>query len=124
MGALVAGVSAPPEPFVPLEHQGMPGIAVIVVSWGSAEEHAAAVEPLHALEPLFELVTPIPYVALQQMLDGGAPWGIRAYDKSLNFDELTDDAVRIIVETVVPDGSEAGETIAFSVSRTEDPSDD
>jgi FAD/FMN-containing dehydrogenase len=100
MGALVAGVSAPPEPFVPLEHQGMPGIAVIVVSWGSAEEHAAAVEPLHALEPLFELVTPIPYVALQQMLDGGAPWGIRAYDKSLNFDELTDDAVRIIVETV------------------------
>lgn len=100
MGALVAGVSAPPEPFVPIEHQGIPGIAVIVASWGSAEEHAAAVEPLRALGALFELVTPLPYVALQQMLDGGSPWGIRAYDKSLNLDELTDDAIRVIVETV------------------------
>jgi FAD/FMN-containing dehydrogenase len=100
MGALIAGVSAPPEPFVPVEHQGIPGIAVIVASWGDAEEHAAAVEPLRALGPLFELVTPIPYVALQQMLDGGVPWGIRAYDKSLNLDELSDDAIRVIVERV------------------------
>src|SRR3954454_16359581 len=34
------------------------------------------------------------------MLDAGSPWGIRAYDKSLNFDELPDDAIRIIAETV------------------------
>jgi hypothetical protein len=100
MGALVVGVSAPPAPFVPVEHQGIPGIAVIVASWGSAEEHAAAVAPLRAQAPLFELVTPLPYVALQQMLDGGSPWGIRAYDKSLNFDELSDDAIAMIVTTV------------------------
>jgi len=100
MGVLVAGVSAPPEPFVPVEYQGIPGIAVMVASWGSAEEHAAAVEPLRALGPLFELVTPIPYVALQQVLDGTAPWGIRAYNKSLNLDELSDDAIEVIVAAV------------------------
>ena len=100
MGALVVGLSAPPEPFVPVEAQGMPGIAVIVVNWGPAAEHAAAVEPLRALDPLFELVTPIPYVALQQMLDGGAPWGIRAYDKALNLDEISDGAIEVIVDAV------------------------
>jgi len=100
MGALIAGISAPPEPFVPVETQGKPGIAVIVVSWGPAAEHAAAVEPLRALDPLFELVTPIPYVALQQMLDAGSPWGIRAYDKSLNLDELSDGAIEVIVDAV------------------------
>jgi FAD/FMN-containing dehydrogenase len=100
MGALVAGLSAPPEPFVPVEAHGMPGIAVIVVSWGDAAEHAAAIEPLRALAPLFQLVSPIPYVALQQMLDAGSPWGIRAYDKSLNLDELSDGAIEVVVDAV------------------------
>jgi FAD/FMN-containing dehydrogenase len=100
MGALVAGLSAPPEPFVPVEVQGRPGVAVIVASWGDAAEHAAAVQPLRALAPAFELVTPIPYVALQQMLDAGSPWGIRAYDKSLNLDELSDGAIEVVVDAV------------------------
>src|SRR4051812_26718110 len=77
MGALVAGLSAPPEPFVPAEHHGVPGIAILVASWGSAEEHAAAVEPLRGRGALFEMTTPIPYVALQHMLDEAAPWGFR-----------------------------------------------
>ena len=38
MGAVVAALSAPPEPFVPAQHQGAPGIAVIVANWGSAEK--------------------------------------------------------------------------------------
>ena len=68
-------LSAPPEPFVPEEHRGVPGIAVLVAGWGSAEEHAAAVAPLRARNPLFELVTPIPHVALQQALDNAEPVG-------------------------------------------------
>ena len=97
MGALIAGISAPPEPFVPVELQGVPGIGVIVVSWGDAAEHAAAVAPLRELRPAFELVTPIPYVAVQQMLDAGSPWGIHAYDKSLALDELPDEAIEVLV---------------------------
>jgi FAD/FMN-containing dehydrogenase len=97
MGALIAGISAPPEPFVPAEVQGTPGFAVVVVSWGDPAEHAAAVAPLRELRPAFELVTPIPYVALQQMLDPTAPWGVHAYDKSLLFEDLPDAAIEALV---------------------------
>jgi FAD/FMN-containing dehydrogenase len=97
MGAAVVALSAPPEPFVPEEHRGVPGIAVLVVGWGSAEQHAAVVEPLRQRGPLFELVTPIPYVALQQMLDGGNPWGVLAYDKGLNLDDLSDEVIEVLL---------------------------
>jgi hypothetical protein len=100
MGVLVAGISAPPEAFVPADLQGRPGMAVIVASWGTSEEHAAAVAPLRAHGPAFELITPIPYVALQQMIDAGSPWGVHAYDKSLNFDELPDEVIEILVDGV------------------------
>jgi hypothetical protein len=53
---------------------------------------------------------------------------ITAPELGIEFEVTLDDprhvVRRIIVETVVPDGAEAGETIAFSVSRTEDPSED
>jgi len=98
MGVLLAGLSAPPAPFVPPEYHGLTGIAVLVASWGSAEEHAAAVQPFRDRGPLFELVTPIPYVALQQVLDESAPWGARAYEKALNLMELSDGAIDVVLE--------------------------
>ena len=70
------GSAPPPAPFVPPEHQGQPGFAVLVVSWGTPEELLPFVAPLRELNPSFELVTPIPYVALQQLFDDSAPWGI------------------------------------------------
>jgi FAD/FMN-containing dehydrogenase len=101
MGVLMVAMSAPPEPFVPEEHRGVPGAAVLVASWGSAEEHAAAVAPLRERNPLFELVTPIPHVALQQMLDDAEPWGIHSYAKSLNLDDLSDDAIGVLLASLV-----------------------
>ena len=101
IGALVAAMSAPPEPFVPEEYRGVPGIAVLVAGWGSAEEHAAAVAPLRARNPLFELVTPIPHVALQQALDNAEPWGIHSYVKSLNLDDWPDEAIDILLTRLV-----------------------
>ena len=98
IGVVVAALSAPPEPFVPEQHHGAPGIAVLVANWGSAEEHAAAIAPLREQSPLFERVTPLPYVALQQMLDNAEPWGIHAYAKSLNFDDLPDEAIAILLD--------------------------
>jgi FAD/FMN-containing dehydrogenase len=98
MGVLLAGLSAPPAPFVPAEYHGLPGMAVMVVGWGSAEEHAAAVQPFRDRGPLFELVTPIPYVALQQMLDESVPWGARGYEKAVNLMELSDPVIDVLVE--------------------------
>ena len=98
MSALVVGMTAPPAPFVPEEWQGKTGFAVVVVSWGDPADHAAAIQPLRDLNPQFELVTPIPYAALQQMLDDTAPWGVRGYDKGIYLDELTDEVVDILVD--------------------------
>jgi FAD/FMN-containing dehydrogenase len=97
MGAVVAALSAPSEPFVPEAYRGLPGVAVVVADWGTVEEHAAAVAPLRERNPLFELVTPLPHVALQQLLDDAEPWGIHAYAKSLNLDHVPDDAIEVLL---------------------------
>jgi FAD binding domain/Berberine and berberine like len=95
-GGGIVGTNAPPAPFVPEEARFAPGVALMVIGYGTAAEHAALLEPLRAAAPLFELVTPMPYVALQQMLDDGAPWGVHAYSKGLYLDELTDEAVDVL----------------------------
>ena len=93
------GLSAPPEPFVPEQHRFQTGHALLVVGFGTAAEHAAVVAPIRsAVAPLFELVTPIPYVALQQMFNASAPWGVLGYEKSLYLDELSDAAIAVISE--------------------------
>ena len=47
---------------------------------------------------MVEMVTPIPYVALQQMFDESAPWGMHSYEKAVYLDELTDGAIEAILE--------------------------
>jgi FAD/FMN-containing dehydrogenase len=86
--------AAPPAPFVPVEHHFAPVVTMILVGFGDPGEHAAAVAAARdALQPLFEVVTPMPYVALQQMLDDGNPWGTRSYTKGLYLDVLPDAAI-------------------------------
>ncbi|MBA2472558.1 MAG: FAD-linked oxidoreductase [Pseudonocardiales bacterium] len=97
---LGVAMAAPPAPFVPEQHHFAPGHALLLVGFGSAEEHTQAVAPIRAAcPPLFEFITPIPYTALQQMFDDSAfPWGIRAYSKALYLDELSDEAINVLVE--------------------------
>jgi FAD/FMN-containing dehydrogenase len=98
-GVFLAGLSAPPEPFVPEEHRLAPVYAFVIVGFGDAESHAALIEPVRsATAPLIELVTPIPYTALQQMFNASAPWGILAYEKAVYLDELSDAAIEVILE--------------------------
>ena len=99
-GAMIVAMNAPPAPFIAEQHHFTLGVALMVVGFSSAEEHAALVAPARAaLPPLFEFVTEIPYLALQQMLDESAPYGIvHAYNKSLYLDDLTDEAIDVVVE--------------------------
>jgi FAD/FMN-containing dehydrogenase len=95
----IGGLNAPPEPFVPEEYRFQPGYALLVAGFGSPSAHAQLIAPARdALRALFELVTPIPYVNLQQMFDPSAPWGILAYEKAVYLDELTDGAIKVIAE--------------------------
>jgi FAD/FMN-containing dehydrogenase len=95
----IACINAPPAPFVPESHHFAPGVGVIVVGFGTAEEHAAAIAPLRdALSPLFDAAVPLPYVALQQMLDEAAYWGVHAYSKGLYLDEISDEVASTIAD--------------------------
>jgi hypothetical protein len=79
----------------------LPGHALLVVGFGSPEEHQAMVAPIRkAVTPLFELVTPIPFVALQQMFNDSVAWGTLGYEKALYLDELSDAAIAVIGEHV------------------------
>ncbi|WP_280345841.1 FAD-binding oxidoreductase [Nocardia abscessus] len=99
-GALIAlAMSAPPAAFVPERYHGRAGHALIVVGFGTAQEHAAAVAPIrYALPPLFEFISPIPYAGLQRMLDEAAPWGIRGYEKALDLDDFSNDVIAVLTE--------------------------
>ncbi|GLZ35942.1 FAD-linked oxidase [Lentzea sp. NBRC 105346] len=100
-GALVAALNAPPAPFVPEQHHFAPGFAILIAGFESPEEHASLVAPIReALPPLFEFVTPLPYAALQSMLDDSAPWGILGYEKAVYVDDLTEDVVNVIAGLV------------------------
>ena len=98
---LGVGLSAPPAPFVPEPYQGLIGHALLVIGFGSAEAHARIVAPIRAaVTPLFEFVTPMPFVALQQMFNAFVTWGTLGYEKALYLDELSDAAIEVIVEHV------------------------
>lgn len=98
-GVFMAGLSAPPEPFVPPELHLTPAFALVVVGFGDEEGHARLIQPVkEALDPIVELVTPIPYVGLQQMFDASAPWGLHNYEKAVYLSELSDGAIDTILE--------------------------
>jgi len=94
LGVAIAFVSAPPEPFVPPEMHFKP-ISGLIVCWtGSQEEGEKVCAPIREVaQPVMDMVGPIPYAALQSMLDGGGPKGIRGYMKAEFMPELSDDAI-------------------------------
>jgi FAD/FMN-containing dehydrogenase len=106
-GMFIGGaVSAPEAPFVPAEHHGKVGHALVVAGVGSADEHARAIAPVRAAcPPLFEFRSPMPYTALQQMFDADYPFGTCSYEKTLHLVELTDEAITVINERAAEKGS-------------------
>lgn len=100
-GFFAMGLTAPPEPFVPEHYRGKVGHGIVIVGFGSPEEHAKSVAPLRdAIKPLWELVTPLPFVALQQMFNGSSPWGTLGYEKALYLDTLSDAALSVLGEHI------------------------
>ncbi len=98
-GVFLAGLSAPPAPFVPEELHFTPAFALAVVGLGDEATHAALIAPItESLSPIVTMVSPMPYVALQQMFDESAPWGMHSYEKAVYLSELSDGAIEAILE--------------------------
>lgn len=99
MNVIIAGVNAPPAPFVPEQYRLQPGYALMVVGFGSADEHASTLRQIRDTRPpLWEFVDSMPYVALQQMLDEANAWGFYGYDKGTYVTDLTDEVIEAVTE--------------------------
>jgi len=89
---------APPAPFVPESLHGQPVVAIVGCHVGDAAAGAEALSELRRFgPPEVDLFGPMPYLALQSMLDVGAPFGIRAYWKSGYLRELDPEEIETIV---------------------------
>ena len=90
---------APPAPFVPAELVGAPVVGIIVAAFAEIGPAAdALVAPLRALAPMIDVVAPMPYVALQQMIDEGCPHGMQNHWRAAFLDDLPDSAIAAAVE--------------------------
>jgi FAD/FMN-containing dehydrogenase len=87
----VALITAPPQEPFPAELQGHRAVVVAVAWSGDLAEGERVLAPLRSDHPpVLDLVAPMPYVALQSMLDGTAPHGWRFYDRLHYLREVSD----------------------------------
>ncbi len=94
VGSAVAFICAPNDERVPAPARGKPAVGIIVCYAGDPDEGARVLEPLVRFgPPAVELVQPMPYVALQQILDPGNPAGRLNYWTAEFLAEMPDAAV-------------------------------
>ena len=95
---LISIMTAPPEPFVPAELVGQRAIGLVGCWCGDLDAGAAAMQPMRDLGPAVDLFGPMPYPALQSMLDAGAPFGLRNYFRTGFLDGLGDAVIDALIE--------------------------
>lgn len=90
-------MSAPPAPFVPPEMVGAPMLGIAGCYAGPIEDGMRAMEPIRALNPVIDLLGPMPYEVLQTIIDETAPHFIQYYNKGHYFRELSDELIDVFV---------------------------
>jgi hypothetical protein len=101
LGITVAVAPAPPSPFTPPDQIGRPVVGLVLAWTGDPGKADEVVRPLRALgRPIGDGFRPIPYLALQGMLDGGAPHGRHYYWKAHRLPVLSDEIIDIFVARI------------------------
>jgi FAD/FMN-containing dehydrogenase len=101
INVLIAALSAPPAPFVPEEHHFAPGYALLITGFGAQEDFDGVAGRLRdAVPPLFEFVSPMPFMAVQTLMDEANAWGHYYHEKGDYLTELTDEAIDVITDFV------------------------
>ncbi len=100
VGGGMALITAPPLDFIPEPVRGQPITGVIFCYIGDVEAGQAALADLKdALgPPAMDMVQPMPYTALQQMIDASSPRGIHEYFKIDFLQALSDEAIDTLVD--------------------------
>jgi len=98
LGSAVALITAPPADFVPEPVRGKPVAGVIICWSGPIEEGERVLAPLRAFgPPAMDLVQPMPYTAVQQLIDEGNPSGMHNYWSGDFLTGLPGDAIEALV---------------------------
>jgi len=109
LGITITARLAPPTPVLPAELYGKPVLGLVLVWAGDPAAGRKALAPLlEVVKPIAEAVRPMPYLAVQSMLDGSAPHGMHYYWKSHRVPELSDQVIDLLMDQV------AGITSPFS----------
>jgi FAD/FMN-containing dehydrogenase len=94
----VVFITAPPAPFIPPDLQGKPIVAVIATWFGDLERGERVLKPLREFgPPVADVIQPMPYTALQSMIDEGNGFGRRQYWRSENLTAFSDDTIDTLV---------------------------
>lgn len=91
LGAGLVCITAPPEEFVPPHLQGTKIVAAAGMWAGPVDEGAEYFDQLRRLDPVIDLVGPMPYTEFQRMIDD--PPGFRQYWSADYHDDLPDEAL-------------------------------
>jgi hypothetical protein len=85
-------------PFLPEDIHGKPIVAVLGVWSGRPEDGDMATKPFRQLAPVVaDLFSPMPYVAMQTLLDPLYPRGMRNYFRSAFFSDLDSASVDAVM---------------------------
>lgn len=99
LGLNAALIIAPPAPFVPTEFHGKPVIALTACHTGDFAAAEALTRPLRTIgTPLVDQFGPMPYTAIQSMVDESAAPGLAVYGLSEWLGPLDDTAIGKLVE--------------------------
>ena len=104
----------PPFPVFPPQFHGRKVLQIAVVWAGRISDGERALEPLRACgKPLFDLVSPRPYLAHQSANDKALLHGWHYYWRSTEFEELEDEAIDVLTEYSLAMRSPRSFTVIF-----------
>jgi FAD/FMN-containing dehydrogenase len=90
---------APPLPFLPSDWHGKEVLVVAACYAGPMKKGERALKPMRKFgKPIADVIGPHPFAGWQQGFDPLLTPGARNYWKSHNFTELSDDALRVILD--------------------------
>lgn len=81
--------------------EGLPVTFILPVWTGNINDAEKYLMPLRSFgSPIADMITEIPYIQLQSILDAAAPTGIRRYWKSGYFTDLSDELLDIVLHNL------------------------
>ena len=99
VGGGFAFATTPPDEHLPEHVRGVPVAMLVLMHAGDPAEGERALRPLLDWgDPLLSMVQPMPYTAVQALIDDSSPWGIKDYFKVDYLPELADDAIEAACE--------------------------